>query len=310
MQSPYLFGQSPEMPDPLSEIIGLLRPRTVFSKLISGAGQWGVRYSAFGQPGFCAVLEGSCLLQVDGQQAVTLSSGDFVLMPTTPGFTMSGFQPVVPRPIDPHATPSPAGEVRHGRRGGRPDVRMLGGYFLFDSPDAALLASLLPTLLHVRGVERLSVLAKLIREESLERRPGREHILTRLVEILLVEALRASPGEQAPPGLIRALADNRLATAVRLMHRDPSRAWTVEELAKRTALSRSAFFDRFTRAVGRPPMEYLLAWRMALAKDLLRKGDMAVGAIAERVGYSSTSTFSTAFSRHVGQSPSRYARSQ
>ncbi len=296
------------MVDPLSEVITLLRPRAVFSKLISGAGRWGVRYSAFEQPSFCTVLEGSCLLAVDGQESITLEAGDLVLMPATPGFTMTGFEPVTPEPIDPKTNPSPTGEVRHGRRGGRPDVRMLGGYFLFDSPDAALLVSLLPVLLHVRGVERLSVLVKLVREESLERRPGRDHVLVRLVEILLVEALRSTAKTDAPAGLLRGLADTKLAAAMRLMHGDPSRSWTVEELAKKAALSRSAFFVRFTCAVGLPPMEYLLAWRMALAKDLLRRGDAVIATIAERVGYGSASAFSTAFSRYVGQPPARYAR--
>jgi AraC-like DNA-binding protein len=82
----------------------------------------------------------------------------------------------------------------------------------------------------------------------------------------------------------------------------------VAELAQEAALSRSAFFDRFTRAVGLPPMEYLLAWRMALAKDLLRRGEVGLAEVAARVGYGSASAFSTAFSRQVGQPPSRYAR--
>ncbi len=127
---------------------------------------------------------------------------------------------------------------------------MLGGYFLFDSPDAVLLVSLLPVLLHVRGVERLSMLVKLVREESLEQRPGRDHVLVRLVEILLVEALRSTATTDAPVGLLRGLADTKLAAAMRLIHGDPSRSWTVEELAKKAALSRSAFFVRFVRAVG------------------------------------------------------------
>jgi transcriptional regulator GlxA family with amidase domain len=105
------------------------------------------------------------------------------------------------------------------------------------------------------------------------------------------------------------LADARLAPAVRQMHRQLSRSWTVVELAKTAALSRSAFFDRFTRTVGLTPMEYLVAWRMAVARDLLRRQDFGIAEIAERVGYGSASTFSTAFSRHVGQAPSRYARS-
>jgi AraC-like DNA-binding protein len=296
------------MVDPLSEIITLLRPRTVFSKGISGAGRWGVRYSEFGQPSFCAMLEGRCLLAVDGQEALTLETGDFVFLPATPGFTLSGFEPVTPERIDPKVTPAPMGEVRHGARGGRPDARLLGGYFVFDSPDTGLLVTLLPALVHVRGVERLSVLVRLVSEEASERRSGRDLVLTRLVEVLLIEALRSTSGDDAPPGLLRGLADARLAAAMRHMHGDPSRSWTVDQLAKKVALSRSAFFERFTRAVGRPPMEYLLAWRMAVAKDLLRRHDLGIAEVAERVGYGSASTFSTAFSRHVGQPPSRYAR--
>ena len=296
------------MVDPLSEIIALLRPRTVFAKGISGAGRWGVRYSDFGEPSFCTVLEGSCRLAVDGEKPVTLEAGDFVLLPATPGFVISGFEPVTPQRIDPRTTPSPTGEVRHGRRGGRPDVRLLGGYFVFDSPDASLLVSLLPALVHVRGAGRLPTLVQLVGEEAGEQRSGRDLVLARLVEVLLIEALRSTAGGDAPSGLLRGLADARVAAAIRQMHGDPSRSWTVEQLAKKAALSRSAFFDRFTRAVGLPPMEYLLAWRMALAKDLLRHEDIAIDEVAERVGYGSASTFSTAFSRHVGQPPGRYAR--
>ncbi len=298
------------MVDPLAEVITLLRPRAVYSKVISGAGSWAVRYSDFGQPSFCTMLEGECVLAVDGQEPVTLVAGDFVLMPATPGFTLSGFAPAAPVFLDPKLPPPPEGEIRHGKREGPPDVRMLGGYFVLDSPDAALMVSLLPTLLHVRGIERLSLLVQLVREESIEQRPGRDLVLGRLVEVLLIEALRGAPSEGAPPGLLRALADTRLAVAMRHMHGDPARPWTVVELAKTAALSRSAFFARFSRAVGLPPMEYLLAWRMAIAKDLLSRSDFALAEVAERVGYRSASTFSTAFSRHVGQAPSHYARQQ
>lgn len=296
------------MIDPLTQVIALLRPSAVFSKGISGAGRWAVRYSVFGQPSFCVVLQGSCLLAVDGAAAITLEAGDFVLLPATPGFTMSGFEPAVAVSMDPKTSSASTGELRHGNRGGPPDVRLLGGYFVFDSPDAELLVSLLPALVHVRGVERLSVLVRLVGEESKERRPGRELVLTRLVEVLLIEALRAAPGDSAPPGLLRGLADARLARAIRHVHGDPARSWTVAELAKKAALSRSAFFERFTRALGLSPMEYLVAWRMAVAKGLLRRQEFGLAEVAERVGYGSASAFSTAFSRYVGQSPGQYAR--
>jgi AraC-like DNA-binding protein len=296
------------MVDPLSDVIALLRPRTVFSKIISGAGRWGVRYSEFGQPSFCIVIDGSCRLAVDGQEAITLEAGDFVLLPTTPGFTMSGFEPVQPTFIDPKTAPAPADEVRHGSPGGAPDVRLLGGYFQCDSPDAGLLMSLLPALVHVRGVEQLSTVVRLVCEEANAQRSGRDLILSRLVEVLLVQALRTLQTDDARVGLLRGLSDARLAIAIRDMHGDPARTWTAAQLAKTAALSRSAFFDRFLRAMGMSPMEYLLAWRMAIAKDLLRTQKIALDEVARRVGYGSASTFSTAFSRHVGQPPGQYAR--
>lgn len=297
------------MADPLSQVVELLRPRTVFSKGISGAGAWAVRYSAFGHPGFCVVMEGRCRLAVDGELPVELEQGDFVLLPATPGFTMSSREAAQPRHIDPKRVEASGQEIRHGRQGGPADVRLLGGYFVFGSPDAALLVSLLPAMLHVRGHRRLSHLVELVSEETATDKAGRELVLSRLVEVLLVEALRSSQEADATPGLLQGLADARVAQALRLMHGDVERPWTVAMLATEAGMSRSAFFERFSRHVGAAPMEYLLVWRMALAKDLLRRGGVALEDVARRVGYASGSTFSTAFSRHVGQPPGRYARS-
>ena len=92
------------------------------------------------------------------------------------------------------------------------------------------------------------------------------------------------------------------------MHRDPRRAWAVKQPAQKAGLSRSGFFDRFTRLIGIPPMESLPVWCMALAKDLLRGQNVGIAEVADRVGYGSMSTFCTAFSRYVGLSPGRYAR--
>lgn len=294
------------MVDPLAEVITLLKPRAVFSKVIGGAGPWAVRYPRFGEPSFCAMLDGECILAVDGQEPALLKAGDFVLLPATPGFTLSSSAAAVPILMDPASAQAGEGEIRHGRQDGPSDTRMLGGYFAFDSPDAALLVSLLPTLLHIQGVERLRLLVQMVREESLEQRSGRELVLGRLVEILLVEALRSTSGHEATPGLLRGLADARLGAAIRHMHADPAHPWAVNQLAQKAALSRSAFFERFSRGVGLAPMAYLLAWRMALAKHLLRQNKFAFAEIAEKIGYGSASSFSTAFSRHVGVAPSAY----
>ncbi|MBB3223561.1 AraC family transcriptional regulator [Pseudoduganella umbonata] len=294
------------MVDPLAEVITLLKPRTVFSKVVSGAGSWAVRYPEFGEPSFCAMLDGECTLAVEGQQPVLLKAGDFVLLPATPGFTLSSSDTVIPILMDPASAAARGNQLRHGRQDGPVETRMLGGYFAFDSPDSALLVSLLPALMHVRGVERLKLLVQMVRDESLQHQPGRELVLGRLVEILLVETLRSTSSHAAAPGLLLGLADPRLGAAIRHMHENPQYPWTVGELAVKAALSRSAFFDRFSRGVGMAPMEYLLTWRMALAKDLLRQKKFALVEIAEKIGYGSASSFSTAFSRHVGIPPGAY----
>lgn len=137
------------MADPLAELITLLRPSKVMGKSISGAGKWGVRYAPFGHPGFCVVTDGACRLQVDGAPPLHLEAGDFVFLPATPGFVLSGFEPVDPQHVDPAAIADQGNELRHGSLEGEPDVRMLGGYFVFDSPDTALLVALLPPVVHV-----------------------------------------------------------------------------------------------------------------------------------------------------------------
>ena len=136
--------------------------------------------------------------------------------------------------------------------------------------------------------------------------PGSEFARTRLVELLLIEAMRSTTAGDAPPGLLRGLGDERLAAALRSMHARIDHPWTVAQLAQAAALSRSTFFQRFTRTVGVAPMEYLLGWRMEMAKELLRGGELRASQIAERIGYSSGSAFSAAFHRHVGLAPSRY----
>ena len=295
------------MTDPLSEVVTLLQPQAAFSKVVNGAGRWRVRRTELGRPFYCVVLEGSCQLVMEGREPLVLLAGDFVLIPAAHNFATSSIDP----PDDgPDAPPIilPSGEFRLGTLEGPPQVRMMVGYCVFGSPDAAILVSLLPQLVHVRGEQRLATLVQLVNDESRGQRPARELILTRLLEVLLIEALRSSADTIESPGLLRGLADPRLAVAIRCMHELPTHPWTVAHLAKQAALSRSAFFERFNRAVGVTPMEYLLAWRMALAKKLLRNQGVPVADVAERVGYSSASTFSVAFSRYVGMPPARYAR--
>lgn len=297
------------MTDPLAEVVTLLQPSASFSKLASAAGPWRVTRSDAGRPFYCAVLEGQCRLTVDDRPSIILEQGDFLLLPSANDFTMSSLEPPPEGEETGHLELGPR-HYRLGRPDGPAEARMAVGYCAFGSTDTALLLSLLPSLIHVRGQPRLATLVQLVDEEARADRPARDVILAHLLQILLIEALRADSGASATPGLIRGLADERLATALRRLHEDPTRAWTVPELAKEAGLSRSVFFERFRRVVGLSPMDYLIAWRMALAKDLLRREDTGVSEVAERVGYASASTFTIAFSRHVGMPPAKYSRDQ
>jgi AraC-like DNA-binding protein len=289
-------------------VVSLLQPSASYTKVAEAAGRWRVRRSEAGRPFYCAILDGSCRLTVGDLPTIVLEAGDFLLIPAAFDFMMASIEPMPSDQGDSVPIELRPGLVRVGRQDGPPDGRNLMGYCTFGSPDAALLVSLLPQFVHVRDEPRLTTLLELINDETRAGRPGRDVVLARLVEVLLIEAVRSTPSAEAPPGLLRGLADERLAGALRQMHERPTLPWTVPELARAAALSRSTFFERFRRAVGIAPMEYLLHWRMALAKDLLRRRQGSVADVARRVGYSSASTFSIAFARHVGQPPSAYAR--
>ncbi len=300
------------MTDPLAEVVGLLQPGVRFTKVVGAAGHWGVRRAETGEPSYCVILEGHCRIAVEDSPPMTLEPGDFVLIPATRNFSMTSMQAPTALDFDTPPVQLRPGEFRLGRQDGPLEARYIIGHCVFGSPDAALLVSLLPRLVHVRGEARLSTLVQLVNDESRAQRPAREVVMARLLEVLLIEALRSSAtdGTAASPGLVRGLADARLAGALRSMHEAPARDWTVAALAQASALSRSVFFERFQRAVGVAPMAYLLAWRMALAKDLLRRGACGIAEAAARVGYSSASTFSVAFARHIGVPPARYLRDQ
>ena len=296
------------MTDPLAEMVRLLQPMPSLSKLVEAAGLWSVRRTETGRPFYGAVLEGGCRLTVRGQEPILLEAGDFVLIPAAFDYTNASLR--LPPGAEHEATRVEVapGRVRLGDPEGEPEVRLLVGHCHFGSPDAALLVSLLPQIVHVRGEPRLTTLLQLVADEARATRPARDVILERLIEVMFIEALRATGGASASPGLLRGHADERLAQALRLMHGDPARAWTVAELADRAALSRTVFFERFRREVGVAPMEYLLHWRMALAKDLLHRRVCGLAEVAERVGYGSASSFSVAFTRHAGEPPTAYAR--
>ncbi|MEZ6023630.1 MAG: AraC family transcriptional regulator [Hyphomonadaceae bacterium] len=297
--------------EPLAALVALLRPRTVAPKLISGAGAWAARYENVDHAGFGLVLEGACQLRLGKAPPVALARGDFVLVAPNAGFALYSDAKAKPRLLEPSATAGLT-ELHHGDAGA-PDFRMLGGYFSFAAANRDLTAGLLPQLVHITRAAstapRLVSMIDLIADEAMNQRPGRDFLLDRFVEAMLVETLRgAELAPNAQPGLLAGLSDPRLARALSVMHAEPARHWSVAELAREAGLSRSSFSERFTAAVGAPPMEYLLQWRMALAKDMLQHAPAPLEQIAAAIGYESASAFSTAFRRRIGRPPSHFAR--
>lgn len=296
------------MIDPLSEVIALLRPQAPSSKLAQASGPFRVRRDDVNEVFYSMLLSGRACLEVDGKPPLELSAGDFVLIPAITAFTVSSLDPPPPPELDSRPVAGEDGIFRIGPPDGPVEVQQLVGHCSFGSPDAELLVSLLPDMVVVRGQDRLAALAALVRDEARANRPAREVVVEHLLQVLLIEAFRSTTQSGATSGLLRGLADPRIAPALRAMHAAPERSWTVPELANEAGLSRSAFFTRFNRIVGVPPMSYLLNWRMTLAKHMLRSGRHGIAEVSGRIGYGSASAFSTAFARHAGYPPGHYAR--
>lgn len=293
--------------DPLSEIIGLLRPSAAVSKPIAARGRWGVRYRAYDSPGFTIVLAGVAWVGLEGREPLRLAEGDFLLLPTTPAFRLSSEPGIACTLVEPKNE-----AVRHGDPEGEPDFIALGGSFSFEKANAPLLLSLLPDLIHIPASQgrttRCGRLIELLSEECLADLPGKELIVRRTLEILLMEALRGVGGDSIPSGLLGGLRDPAVGRALRALHSDVTARWTVSGLAAIAGMSRSAFAARFAGMLGCGPIEYLAGWRMAIARDSLTRGLKPLDRIAEEIGYESASAFSTAFRKRAGCSPGSFAR--
>ncbi|HRE81545.1 MAG TPA: AraC family transcriptional regulator [Opitutaceae bacterium] len=293
--------------DALSSLVTLLKPQAVAATIVRGAGRWGVGYTHFGHPGYALVLDGSCWIAVDGFGGRRLEPGDFIFFPATPAFSLASDAKVKPKRIPPVPSGNLLDDHFYGEKTEPADVTLLGGYFKFDPINAPLLLNLVPRMLHIRAkdpeISGVAPVVALIKREVLEKRAGQTLVLSRLIEVLLVETLRSAPEDVSATGLLAALRDPKLATSLRVIHTQTAEPWTLATLARISGMSRSAFAERFSRVLGDTPLNYLLQWRLALAKNLLATNQVSVAEAAEAVGYESASGFSTAFTRETGQSP-------
>ncbi|TDD68987.1 AraC family transcriptional regulator, partial [Actinomadura darangshiensis] len=185
---------------------------------------------------------------------------------------------------------------------------MLRGAYDLHGDAASRLLDLLPPLAVVPAGPRTRTALDLLSAEAARDEPGQDAVLARLLDLVLVIALRAwcTRPEAMPPAWYRALADPAIGEALRVLHEDPAHRWTVAALAAQAGMSRAAFAQRFAALVGRPPLGYLTDWRMTLAADLLRDTRHTVATVARQVGYQDPFAFSVAFKRARGHTPTAW----
>lgn len=299
--------------DPLSQIIGLLKPQAAFWRVVEAHNAWTIGFHPTNIVVFGQIIEGACHIEREDGIALDLEGGDFLLMAAPPNWTMAAlgggsttveFGAVVE---DPGILLSPG----HTHQ----VTRFMAGNFAFSAVNRDLVSTLMLPIVHVRGndvaASRLRALLATFGDEATTERPGRSLILDRLLELILIEALRYRPSDIGDAGssLLSGLADPRIGDALRIMHADPKQPWTLALLARKVGMSRSGFALRFLQLVGVPPIEYLATWRMRLAKSALASSQAPMIDVAEMAGYQSVSAFSTAFKRETGISPRLYVRS-
>ncbi len=267
---------------------------------------------------FHFLVEGRCQARLaDGHEVVELRSGDLVLF-SSDHLHILGSDiglPAIRTEGIPRDPSSSLPLIRHG--GGGEMTRFICGYLAFDRRVSQPLFSSLPRMLRVPVGEdpNTAWLVELLRvgvRESRAQRPGAGSLLAKLSELIFVEAMRRYATTLAPgqKGWLAALRDPHVGRALALLHAQPARDWTVDELAREAALSRSALGKRFAELIGEPPMQYLMRWRLALAARALRTGPDPVGRIAERCGYESEAAFNRAFKREFGIPPAAWRRNE
>lgn len=265
---------------------------------------------------FHVVTSGHCWLEVEGIEPRRLQPGDFALVPHGEGHSILSARGVPAANLFdlPREQVSERYEIlRYGKGGAA--TSLICGAVRFDHPAAHHLVRLLPKLIYVESwrspqMEWIQSTLRLMATEARELRPGGETIITRLADILVIQAIRSWMAEDpsAQTGWLGALHDKQIGRAILLIQRNPARAWTVALLADEIAMSRSAFAARFKELVGESPMQYITRWRMNMAVTWLKEENVPVTELAERVGYQSEAAFSRAFKRFIGVSPGSVRR--
>jgi AraC-like DNA-binding protein len=298
--------------DPLSDVLSLLKPKSYNFRGLEAGGSWSLHWSELPGIKCYAVVAGGLWLSVDGvADAVHMVSGDCVLLPLPRPFRMASDLSLPG--VDARSVFSALANGGIATLNGGGALSGVGGVVTLQGHLADILLKVLPPIVHIPRESDKAALRWLMdrmREELRESRSGGPLVLQHLAQLMLVEALRAhvAEGARGGAGWLLALADKQIGPALSAMHEDLAQQWTLQTLAEHSAMSRSAFAQKFKDAVGSSPMDYLTRWRMLMAADRLATSDDSIARVAPMFGYDSESAFSTAFKRVMGCSPRQYSR--
>lgn len=313
MEAPDPFPPS----DPLGEALHFLRMNGAYYCRSELTAPWGLSLPPMpGYVWFHVVTSGRLWLETGEEEHGWIRLGDLALVPHGEGHVLRS-EPGAPAPgildLERESVSDRYEILRHGE-GGAP-TSLICGAVRFANPAAGNLIELLPSTIHIEAsasprLEWMQSMLRLMAAEAGELRPGGEAVITRLGDILVIQAIRAwmDSDPAARRGWLGALQDPQIGRAISRIHREPAREWTVASLAHELAMSRSAFAARFTELVEEPVMSYVARWRMQVAVAALQEDNATVGQLADRLGYRSEAAFSRAFKRVVGVSPGAIRR--
>ena len=314
---PSLVAQS--FGDPLGEILHLLKLTGTFYCQSELSAPWGFNIPELeGVMAFLVVTDGQCLLEVVGEEPLLVENGNLVLLTcgtkhrlrSDLNATSEDLASLPVRKItDAYET------LQYG--GGGDLTRAMYGIVRFDHAAGQRLMDLLPNVLKIdkwseHSSDWLQSTLQFISREARELRPGGETVITRLADVVVIEAIRnwINTAPEANKGWLKGIRDNQIGRAIMAIHRTPAHDWSVETLAKTAGMSRSAFSARFTDLVGQSAIQYLTTWRMQLARTRLLETSQSLSTIADSLGYQSEPAFSRAFKRVFDVSPGRIRQQQ
>lgn len=298
--------------DALSQILDSVKLKAVVYQLTRFSTQWGVQVAQDENSQFWRLQRGTCYIIMPGAKPIKMNVGDFVFIPHGSAHIICS---------KPGVMAMPAGHYVESLRMGKPmfqgdeeETVLIGGHFEFASSAQHPFLTSLPRIIQIDGSnielsQGMKYIASFMNEEMCDTLPGSKVILSRLAEVLFILIIRSYlQRADVVDGFLLALKDERISQSLKVMHDEPSKDWTLHQLANAAGMSRALYAKEFKRLAGDTPLSYLTNWRILKAKELLLDRKKNISEVADNVGYQSEAAFNRLFKSKVGETPASYRR--